>query len=190
MIAVAFGAGVRNNGGMSTTREIYLLRHAEAADVGACGATCDADRMLTEKGIRQAHAAGRFLEEIGVKPARVFASPLARAQATAQIVMGELGLAGPLISADELSPDGAPESIWRLIRTPADSGPLLLVGHLPSIAIFAGWLLEGASLHFRKASLARIDVTPPAHRPQATLEWLLPVSVAKACIRMRPAPDA
>ncbi len=167
---------------MSSTWELYLLRHAEAVDVGTRGVTRDADRMLTEKGVRQAHAVGRCLRLIGVRPAVAIASPFARAQETAQAVMSELGVAdGLAVASDELTPDGAPEAMWQVVRAHAGRGPLLLVGHLPSIAILAGWLLgtPDAGLHFRKASLARIDVTLHGRHPQATLEWLLPVSVAK-----------
>jgi phosphohistidine phosphatase len=166
---------------MQTVRELYLLRHAEAEDVGVRGVTRDADRMLTDHGVRQARAVGQCLCRTGVHPERVCASPFVRAQETARIVLEELGRPGQGVSADEaLTPSATPERLWQVVMAQGGRGAVLLVGHLPSIAVFAGWLLEGAGdrLHFHKASLARIDVTCHACRPQARLEWLLPAAVA------------
>ncbi len=179
---IAFHGTVRDNESVNSSCELYLLRHAEAEEIGSRGVARDEDRMLTEKGVRQARAAGICLSRLGVKPGVVLASPLRRARETASLVIDELGLKDPPVAAEELIPHAAPEPLWRLVRTHAGQGPILLVGHLPSLAVFAGWLIEsgGEVLHFRKASLARIDVTIQALRPEAMLEWLLPVSVVKA----------
>ncbi len=69
---------------------LYLLRHGrtvyncENRVQGRC------DSPLTELGVAQAHAAGAWLAERGVRFDRIFSSPLGRALSTAQIVREEL----------------------------------------------------------------------------------------------------
>ena len=66
---------------------LWLLRHAEAAD----GAPDD-ERPLTEKGMRQADAAGIALARLGVHLDLCLSSPKLRALQTAQRTCAPLGV--------------------------------------------------------------------------------------------------
>ncbi len=123
---------------------IWLLRHGDAAD-----GSPDAERTLTEKGERQARAAGAALKEMGVSIDACLASPKVRAYETARIACEVLGvdvqlepkLAGGPIQAEELA---------------AGLGDVLLVGHDPdfSMAVHA---LTGAQVRLKKGGVAAID---------------------------------
>jgi phosphohistidine phosphatase len=123
---------------------IWLLRHGDAAD-----GSPDAERTLTEKGERQARAAGAALKEMGVSIDACLASPKVRAYETARIACEALGvdvqlepkLAGGPIQAEELA---------------AGLGDVLLVGHDPdfSMAVHA---LTGAQVRLKKGGIAAID---------------------------------
>ncbi len=67
---------------------IYLLRHGEAEDGGGD----DSARRLTEKGERQAEAAGRALAELDAGIVACLASPKVRSAETARIACEQLGL--------------------------------------------------------------------------------------------------
>ena len=122
---------------------LWLLRHAEAAD-----GVPDAERPLTERGIQQAHDAGRALELLGAQIDACLASPRLRARQTAQLACAPLGvevttdrrLSGEPFDADELV---------------AGLGDVLLVGHDPSFSLTLHDL-TGAQARMRKGGLAAI----------------------------------
>jgi phosphohistidine phosphatase len=123
---------------------IWLLRHGDAAE-----GSPDAERPLTEKGERQARAAGEALKALSVGIDACLSSPKVRAYDTAKLACEAIGvevqlepkLAGGPIEAEELA---------------AGLGNVLLVGHDPdfSMAVHA---LTGAQVRLKKGGLAGID---------------------------------
>jgi broad specificity phosphatase PhoE len=71
---------------------IYLVRHGETAFNREHRLQGHVDSPLTDLGERQAHAVGRLLRDlVGDEPGwRIIASPLGRAQKTAEIIAGQL----------------------------------------------------------------------------------------------------
>ena len=67
---------------------LWLLRHAEAAD-----GLPDDERPLTERGVRQAEAAGLALARLGRTSTLCLTSPKLRALQTAQLACEPLGVA-------------------------------------------------------------------------------------------------
>lgn len=130
------------------TPVLWLLRHADAADV-ANGQT-DAQRPLTEKGRRQAQAAGGALRALGVQLDACLASPRIRALDTATLACTPLGvdvhvtpeLDGGTFDADQVAA-GFGEQV-------------LLVGHNPDMAQ-AVYDLTGARVRMKKGALAGIE---------------------------------
>jgi phosphohistidine phosphatase len=122
---------------------LWLLRHAEAAD-----GVPDAERPLTDRGIRQAEAAGRALETLGATLDACLSSPKLRALQTAQLACAPLGVE---VTADR-----------RLAGEPFDVDELavglddvLLVGHDPSFSLTLHDL-TGAQARMKKGGLAGI----------------------------------
>jgi phosphohistidine phosphatase len=122
---------------------LWLLRHAEAAD-----GMPDDDRPLTERGIRQAEAAGRALLRIGASVEVCFCSPKLRAQQTAQLVCEPLGV--PVTIEPALS--GEPFDVHELTAGFED---VLIVGHDPSFTLTLHDL-TGAQARLKKGGLAGI----------------------------------
>ena len=125
---------------------IYLLRHGEAADAVAGD---DAARPLTEKGERQALAAGMALRELGVGIDACLASPKVRARETARIAAEVLGVT---MEETEALRGGRFDSL----ELAAGRGDVLLVGHEPDFSEEVG-RLTGANVALKKGGIAVVD---------------------------------
>ncbi|MFI5027469.1 MAG: SixA phosphatase family protein [Solirubrobacterales bacterium] len=124
---------------------IYLLRHGDAEH----GDGDDDARRLTEKGERQAEAAGRALAAMGVELGACLTSPKVRAADTARLACKALGVEPE--ATEELrggSFDGPGLATGR--------GDVLLVGHEPDFSSEVT-RLTGARVKLRKGGLAIID---------------------------------
>ena len=67
--------------------DIYLIRHADALPLGERGITDDAERPLSDKGETQSKTLAKALHRCGIKFDHLFASPLVRAQQTADLMV-------------------------------------------------------------------------------------------------------
>ncbi len=123
---------------------LWLLRHAEAAD----GAPDD-ERPLTERGARQAEAAGRALARLGAEIQVCLSSPKLRARQTAELACEALGLEVTV----EPALSGEPFDVHALT---AGLGDVLLVGHDPSFSLTLHDL-TGAQARMRKGGVAAIE---------------------------------
>jgi phosphohistidine phosphatase len=123
---------------------LWLLRHADAAE----GAPDEA-RPLTDRGVRQARAAGLALARLDVKLDVCLSSPKRRALETAQLACEPLGLA--VTECPELA--GGPFDPEYLTAGYSDA---LLVGHDPSITL-AVHDLTGTHARLPKGGLAGIS---------------------------------
>jgi phosphohistidine phosphatase len=122
---------------------LWLLRHAEAAD-----GFPDDERPLTDRGIRQAEAAGRALARLGTDIEVCLSSPKLRALQTAQRACGPLGLdvtVEPRLAGEPFDP----------AELTAGFGDVLLVGHDPSFSLLLHDL-TGVQARMRKGGLAAI----------------------------------
>jgi phosphohistidine phosphatase len=124
---------------------IHLLRHGDAED----GDGDDAARQLTEKGERQAEAAGQALVALDAEIDACLSSPKVRAADTARIVCQALGL--EIETAEELR-GGRFDSL----ALAAGRGNVLLVGHEPDFSTEIT-RLTGANVKLRKGGLAIVD---------------------------------
>lgn len=158
--------------------ELYLLRHGIAEDRAATGR--DADRQLTDEGrdklrrvLERAHAAG-------MQPSLILSSPYRRALETAEIAAHELGYEGKLVRIPALAPDSSPESVWDAVREHRGEAAILLAGHEPLFSATVAYLLGStrAMVHFRKGTLARIDVESFGAAPAGVLQWMLTAKLA------------
>jgi phosphohistidine phosphatase len=124
---------------------IWLLRHGDAAD-----GSPDAERPLTDKGRKQARAAGEALKALGVGFDVCLTSPKARAADTASIACEPLGLEPQL----EPKLAGGPFDAEALAAGLGDN--VLLVGHDPDFSA-AVHSLTGAQVRMKKGGLAGVD---------------------------------
>jgi phosphohistidine phosphatase len=137
---------------MAMARQLWLLRHADAEPHGT---RPDAERMLTERGRRQADVAGVALARMEVAFGAILASPKARAHETAVLALARMDnsqrellelhplLAGGVHARDALD----------LLDGVGGRGPSLLVGHEPDLSGIVGEL-TGARVDLKKGGLA------------------------------------
>ncbi|HWF56511.1 MAG TPA: histidine phosphatase family protein [Solirubrobacteraceae bacterium] len=123
---------------------LWLLRHAEAVS-----GQPDEERPLTERGVRQAQAAGAALQRLGVELELCLTSPKRRAVQTAELACEGLGLE-PTI---EPALSGQP---FDALALGAGLTDVLLVGHDPSFSLTLHDL-TGTQARMRKGGLAGIE---------------------------------
>ncbi len=130
---------------------LIVLRHAKA--VAGFG-TADIDRVLNDRGRRDAAAAGEWLRANGLVPDRVLCSPAARTRETLDLLAVDAPADHePVIYAND--PD---ELLGLVAEAPEDAGTLLLVGHNPSVHQFVHELTGEAPDTFPTCALAVIDL--------------------------------
>jgi phosphohistidine phosphatase len=152
---------------------LILVRHTEAVNLGQEGVASDFERHLTPYGHSTAQALANHLNAMKIRPDAVACSPLVRARQTAKPLLGLLGQSGEPIVCEELAPDvGRPKKIAKALNAIAGR-TLLAVSHLPDISLFAGWLVGGNTIDFKKGTAAFIETDGPFDQGSGTLVWLL-----------------
>jgi phosphohistidine phosphatase len=124
---------------------IHFLRHGDAEHE-----TSDDDaRELTEKGERQSKAAGQALAALKVNLDACLTSPKVRAERTARIACGHLGVEPEVV--EDLR--GGP---FDPLKLAAGRGDVLLVGHEPDFSNAVAEL-TGARVKLRKGGIASVE---------------------------------
>jgi phosphohistidine phosphatase len=106
---------------------LYLVQHGAALN-----REVDPERPLTEEGRSSIRKVARYLALSGKLPiAKIFHSGKLRAQQTAEIIAGELGLKGKVEEGKELNPQSLP---WGWVERLADmQDNIMIIGHLPHL---------------------------------------------------------
>jgi phosphohistidine phosphatase len=155
--------------------DFYLIRHAEAQALGEGDVTTDADRPLTDHGRAQCTLLATTLLRLGVRLDQVVSSPLLRARQTAEALLQHWPAPAPSLHlCDELAPAGKRRKLTRFLRA-LDGTSLALVGHMPDLGFYAGWLIgsKKAQLDLAKAGVARVHFEARPGKDQGLLEWLV-----------------
>lgn len=147
---------------------LYFLRHAEAEDTPP-GRT-DADRRLTEKGMRRSREAGVALHALGVEVDLILTSPLVRAVQTAELASEALG--APVEQASTIAGRLTLASLQDLLEEHGSPGQVMLVGHEPDFSAMVGELIGGAEVEMKKGAVACLDCRAVV-RGGAMLLWLV-----------------
>jgi phosphohistidine phosphatase len=131
-------------------RELWLLRHGQAADHGT---VADADRALTARGRAQAEAAGRALARLGVAEDGlvVLASPKVRAWDTAALACGALAVEP--VCEERLAAGFGADAALELLAAVDDGGRVVVVGHEPDLSQVVRDL-TGARIDLEKGGVA------------------------------------
>jgi phosphohistidine phosphatase len=159
---------------------LYLVRHGLAAEQGVEYPNDD-DRPLTEEGIERLRQQVAGLRSLDVRLERILTSPLVRAVQTAEILAAGVECTAPLVVVDALRPDARFEALTAALSGLGNDRAVALVGHMPSIGMFAARLIGAmGSLQFKKGGVCRIDADtlPPSGAGQ--LQWLVPPRVLRA----------
>ena len=149
---------------------LYLMRHCEPVP----GHPNNAERPLTEAGLKQAADMGKWLAGHIGRVDIIIASPFTRAMQTAQAMSKALG--AHVADTRMLVPDGTPEAAWKEIeRLAQQSKDVLVVGHDPSLNTLIGWL-QGFGEDFSPKEL-RLEwgsiACMTTKKTEGTLQWLV-----------------
>lgn len=156
---------------------LMLMRHGIAEDAGPGTGFRDEPRALSGDGRLRMEQAARGLRALGVEASLVLCSPLVRCRQTAEIVAAALGLEP--VEDPRLRPGMELDDLAEaLMRHPA-ADPVLVCGHNPDLPHAVADLTGGASVDFRKGTLAVLDVEAVAPRG-GRLRALYPPSALRA----------
>lgn len=159
--------------------KIYILRHGIAADHDDPRYPKDSERPLTDEGRRKTRAIAETLARLEIKPDVILASPLVRAQQTAEIVATvlrrdrHLQVCEPLDGRSDLA-----QIITAINKLPGNTASVMLVGHEPDLSALASLLLTGratgAAIELKKGGLCVLETEELQVGQCATLLWLAP----------------
>jgi phosphohistidine phosphatase len=128
-----------NSKAKEMVRNLYLMRHAQAAE--NYGYDKDIERELTATGLRQAVIIGKHLHEAGVHMDLILSSTAERARHTATLVADCLHYAEDNIDLRDGIYNEPISGLLRLVNS-IDAGKtsVLLVAHNPAVSFFAEYL--------------------------------------------------
>lgn len=159
---------------MAATIELYLVRHAIAAERGPKYPD-DRLRPLTPAGVKKFTDSVPGLIEMGVVVDFVLTSPLVRARDTATLLAAGLKPKPALAEIQALAPGGRHQAVIEAIKTHAKQHRrLAIVGHEPDLGELAARLLGSRGIvQFKKGAVCAIDVDGATPGGPGTLRWML-----------------
>jgi phosphohistidine phosphatase len=157
--------------------KILLIRHGKAEErpLLSLSAKKDALRALTESGRREMRKAAKGLRKFAPDIDVLAASPLLRAQETADIVAKVFGV-DEVREQALLSPGADAPALLDWLESHAAESTVALVGHEPDLSQFATWLLSGNEASFvtlKKGACALIEFDGKPAAGRGVLAWLL-----------------
>jgi phosphohistidine phosphatase len=160
---------------MAATIELYLVRHAIAAERGP-NYPDDRERPLTSEGVARFKQVVEGLKDFDVKLDLVLTSPLTRARHTADLLVA--GVAGkPRLEALEaLAPGGRMPAVLEAIAKYAKRYKhIALVGHEPDLGELTMRLLRArGTIEFKKGAVCCLELDGAMPSGPGTLRWHLP----------------
>ena len=158
---------------MATPCELYLVRHAIAAERGEDWPD-DEKRPLTAHGVSLFKESVRGLSRLDVAVDEIFTSSLVRAKQTAELLAAGLPGTPQVKVLDALAPGHAPGAVLAQLARDARRRRIALVGHEPDLGELAAHLVgAGRALPFKKGGVCRIDVESLTTRRAGALVWFV-----------------
>jgi phosphohistidine phosphatase len=160
---------------MAATFELYLIRHAIAAERGP-NHPDDRKRPLTSEGVTRFKHVVEGLKDFDVKLDLVFTSPLLRASHTAELLVAGIGGKPRLDTLEALAPGGRMAQVLEAVTKQSKRvRHIALVGHEPDLGELAARLLRSrGTIEFKKGAVACIELDGAMPTGPGTLRWLLP----------------
>ena len=115
---------------------VLILRHGQAEGY----AQTDAQRNLTERGLRDTEQAGQCLQALGLAFDGVWVSPYVRTQQTAQQVLKSFPEL-EVNTQDILTPESDPKTVFDAIKH-SELDSLLIISHQPLVGELLALLTE------------------------------------------------
>lgn len=130
----------------------------------------DDERPLNPDGIAQLKAQAGTLQALGLELDAIIASPLPRAQQTAEIVAAALGM--EVATDRNLAPGFSIEKLPGVLKPYRNAKAVMVVGHESDFSECISTLIGGGLIVLKKGGLARVDLGP-GEPLRGQLAWLL-----------------
>jgi phosphohistidine phosphatase len=165
---------------MAATFELYLVRHAIAAERGS-NYPDDRERPLTSEGVARFKQAVEGLKDFDLKLDLVLTSPLVRASHTAELLVAGIGGKPRLEVLEALAPGGRMTQVLDAVAKYAKRAQhIALVGHEPDLGELAAKLLRArGTIEFKKGAVCCMELDGAMPNGPGTLRWLLPPRVLR-----------
>ncbi len=135
--------------------KLYLMQHALAYP-----AEESAERPLNPAGIDQAKTAARGIKRFGLGFDLIVTSPKRRSHQTAALVAE--GVRYPysdILTTETVLPNQSSQGLLELLKKEPTANKILVVGHLPHLAMLASDLMQGGELLIENAGLTCFDIS-------------------------------
>lgn len=157
--------------------QLLVIRHGIAEDAETFAATGKGDslRPLTKAGRRKMKEAAAGLREIVDTVDVLAASPLVRAQQTAEIVAKAYDDMA-VTTVEALSPGSHPSRIVDWLEEHALAEVVAVVGHEPHLGMLVTWLMtehRDSRVAMSKGGAALLEFSSHVKARDGTLHWLL-----------------
>jgi phosphohistidine phosphatase len=155
---------------------LYIVRHAIAAERGTPGYEDDSQRPLTDNGRKKMKKISRSLDRLGIQLDVILTSPYVRARDTAKILADRFSMTEKIYFSENLIPPGNFEALVFEIHEKYDLANVALVGHEPMLSSLISWLTTGeteARIMLKKGGVAFLSSDSLFQDGRATLLWLL-----------------
>jgi len=163
---------------------LLIIRHAIAEDRDSFASSGKSDdlRPLTDEGRAKMKLGAAGLRSLVPDISLLAASPLARAQETAEIVGQEYGLEIGA-TTDTLRPRAAFPDFATWVAEQGHQDVIAVVGHEPHLSALATWLMCGdkqSRLELKKGGACLLSFAGAPKKGGGTLEWALHPSHLRA----------
>jgi phosphohistidine phosphatase len=152
---------------------LLVVRHAIAIDQEDWSGS-DAQRPLTDGGREKMKQGVAGLRRIVETIDLLGASPLVRAQQTAEILADAYRIKIKTVPA--LAPGQSPTAVTDWLEGEAQRDVIAAVGHEPSLSSMISWLVTGTNspiLDMKKGGVCLLDLSAGIGPGSASLLWLL-----------------
>src|SRR5215208_4895462 len=153
--------------------QLLVIRHATAEDVAPDGD--DSSRSLTKTGKQEMKDAAAGLRTVVEDLNVIGASPLLRAQQTAEIVAKAYDDV-PIDTVDALTPGSDPSALVDWLGQHASADVVAIVGHEPQLGMLVTWFMTGTAnsrVEMKKGGAALLDFSSRVAPGSGVLQWVL-----------------
>lgn len=164
---------------------LYILRHAHAADMDGEVITTDADRPLTDKGHHQVELIAEGFKRLQIPVDAIFTSPLVRARETAEGVCKLLNIPNLAVHEFKRLIPGSPSKKLSKHLMGIEEENVILVGHEPDLSEHTAWFIgnKHVSIKLAKGAIACLSFPIAPGKDMGELQWLLTPKTIEALIR-------
>lgn len=140
-------------------KNIFIVRHATAEDIGSGAVVRDFDRELTPKGIMESAKVGKYLLDYFPNIEAIYTSGALRALGTAAYIAEQIKFDTEKIEIKDVLYGSGPRGYLEVInKIPEEITNAMIVGHNPDITYFVDYLTkDDTEGNMRKATTIHLQ---------------------------------